>query len=311
MVRRGGRATGPLPPAPPGRGAGRRGAWRRATALLAAPAFVWYLVFLVGPLVSVFVFSLTDASTLIAPRRFTGLDNFRTVLTDDVFWTSAKNTAIQVGVVVPVMVVLGFMLGYYLFLRPPLAGLLRILFFTSALLSVATKAMIFYAILAPDGLVNQGLGGLGLGGLRENWLANPDTVLPVIMATDLWAGVGFLAVLFSAQLTALPTEVIDASRLDGCGNWRTMWHVAFGMIRGFVGVVAMLQYLWTLFLSATTVLLLTRGGPGTSSFTLSFLVWSKAFQQSDIGYSQAVGVILFAVGLAGAVLIRFSLRSKT
>src|SRR5687768_15053334 len=117
MVRRGGRATGPLPPAPPGRRAGRRGAWRRATALLAAPAFVWYLVFLVGPLVSVFVFSLTDASTLIAPRRFTGLDNVRTVLTDDVFWTSAKNTAIQVGVVVPVMVVLGFMLGYYLFLR--------------------------------------------------------------------------------------------------------------------------------------------------------------------------------------------------
>ncbi|PZF84347.1 transporter [Jiangella anatolica] len=278
--------------------------------IFAMPAFLWYLVFLVGPLASVFVVSLTNATTLIAPREFVGLENFRTMFGDDVFWMAVRNTAVQVGVVVPVMVVLGFMLGYYLFLRPPLAGLLRILFFTSALLSVATKAMVFYAILAPDGLVNQGLETIGLETLARNWLADPATTLPVIMAVDLWSGVGFLAVLFGAQLTALPADVIEASRIDGCGHWRSMWHVAYGMIRGFVGIVAMLQYLWTLFLSAATVLLLTSGGPGTSSVTLSYLVYSKAFQQSDIGYSQAVGVVLFVLGLAGAVAIRSALRSR-
>lgn len=278
--------------------------------LFALPAFLWYLVFLVGPLASVFVVSLTNATTLIAPREFVGLENFQTMFADDVFWTAVRNTAVQIGVVVPVMVVLGFMLGYYLFLRPPLAGVLRILFFTSALLSVATKAMVFYAILAPDGLVNQGLDAIGLDTLARNWLADPSTTLPVIMAVDLWSGVGFLAVLFGAQLTALPSDVIEASRIDGCGHWRSMWHVAFGMIRGFVGIVAMLQYLWTLFLSAATVLLLTSGGPGTSSVTLSYLVYVKAFQQSDIGYSQAVGVVLFVAGLAGAVAIRSALRSR-
>jgi multiple sugar transport system permease protein len=284
---------------------------RELTLLFALPAWVWYVVFLVGPLVSVFYFALTDATTLIAPRRLIGLDNLRTVLSDDLFWTAARNTAVQVGIVVPVMVVLGFMLGYYLFLRPPLAGLLRILFFTSALLSVAAKSMVFYAILAPDGLVNQALTGIGLEALTRNWLADSDTTLPVIMAVDLWSGVGFLAVLFGAQLTSLPGDVIEASRIDGCGHWRSMWLVAFGMLRGFVGVVAMLQFLWTLFLSATTVLLLTEGGPGTSSVTLSFLVYAKAFRQSDIAYSQAVGVVLFAAGLAGAVAIRLSLRSRT
>lgn len=300
------------PPGAPGpaRETARRSRHRDTPMVFALPAFLWYLVFLVGPLASVFVVSLTNATTLIAPREFVGLENFQTMFADDVFWTAVRNTAVQIGVVVPVMVVLGFMLGYYLFLRPPLAGLLRILFFTSALLSVATKAMVFYAILAPDGLVNQGLDAIGLDTLARNWLADPSTTLPVIMAVDLWSGVGFLAVLFGAQLTALPSDVIEASRIDGCGHWRSMWHVAFGMIRGFVGIVAMLQYLWTLFLSAATVLLLTSGGPGTSSVTLSYLVYVKAFQQSDIGYSQAVGVVLFVAGLAGAVAIRSALRSR-
>lgn len=300
------------PPGAPGpaRETARRSRHRDTPMVFALPAFLWYLVFLVGPLASVFVVSLTNATTLIAPREFVGLENFQTMFADDVFWTAVRNTAVQIGVVVPVMVVLGFMLGYYLFLRPPLAGLLRILFFTSALLSVATKAMVFYAILAPDGLVNQGLDAIGLDTLARNWLADPSTTLPVIMAVDLWSGVGFLAVLFGAQLTALPSDVIEASRIDGCGHWRSMWHVAFGMIRGFVGIVAMLQFLWTLFLSAATVLLLTSGGPGTSSVTLSYLVYVKAFQQSDIGYSQAVGVVLFVAGLAGAVAIRSALRSR-
>ena len=289
----------------PGRGP------RQRVTVLAVPALVWYLIFLVGPLGAVFYYSITDASTIVAPAHVVGLRNFERVLTDDLFWISVRQTLIHVGVSVPVMVVLGFMLGYYLFLRPPGAKVLRILFFTSALLSVSTKSMIFYAILAPKGLVNQTLGFLGLDALTHNWLADPTTTLGVIIAVDLWSGIGFLAILFSAQLTSVSVESIEASRLDGCGHWRSMWHVAFGTIQGFVGVIAMVQFLWSLFLSAGTVLLLTKGGPGTSSFTLSFLVWSKAFEQSDIGYSQAVGVILFVLGIIGAYIIRTALRSRT
>lgn len=277
---------------------------------LAVPATLWYFAFLIGPLLAVFVVSLTDASTLIAPQQFIGLDNFSRMFGDEIFWMAVRNTAIQVGIVVPIMVVLGFMLGYYLSLRPPLAQVLRALFFTSALLSATTKAMIFYAVFSPDGLLNQVLDAVGLSGLATSWLANPSTAFPMIMIIDLWAGVGFLAILFSAQLTSAPGEVFEASRLDGCGHWRAMWRVAFGMIQGFVGVVAMVQFLWTLFHSAVTVLLLTKGGPGTSTVTLSFLVWTKAFAQSDIGYSQAAGVVLFFVGLLGALAIKLSIRSR-
>lgn len=265
---------------------------------------------MVGPLLAVFVYSFTDASTIISKPQFVGFENYARIFGAQLFWDALRNTAVQITVVVPTMVVLGYMLGYLLYTRPRGARILRILFFTSALLSAPAKAMVFYSVLSPNGLLNQVLGWIGLEGLQTVWLADRFTALPVIMAIDLWSGVGFLAVLFSAQLTSVSNEVIEASRIDGCGDWRAMWHIAFGMIRGFAGVVAMLQFLWTLFGSATNVLLLTNGGPGTASTTLSYLVYLKAFVQSDIGYSQAVGVILFITGLLGVVTIRSILRSR-
>jgi multiple sugar transport system permease protein len=83
------------------------------------------------------------------------------------------------------------------------------------------------------------------------------------------------------------------------------------MVKDYVRTLTMLQYLWTLFTSAALILLLTKGGPGTSSTTLSYLVYAKAFAQRDLGYSQVVGVALLLFGVAGMLLIRAVLRSST
>jgi len=88
-----------------------------------------------------------------------------------------------------------------------------------------------------------------------------------------------------------------------------MWRIAFPMVKGYVRTLTMLQFLWTLFTSAALILLLTKGGPGTSSTTLSYLVYEKAFAQRDLGYSQVVGVVLLVLGVAGMLLIRALLRS--
>jgi len=291
-------------------GGAQRRRHRDIAGLFGLPALAWFLLFLVGPLVAVFVYSTTNATSIVGTPQFVGLANYGRIFSSEAFWASLRNTGLEIVIVVPLMVVLGFMLGYYLFTRPPLARLLRVFFFTSALLSAAAKAMVFYAVLAPSGLLNQSLGALGLGALQRTWLSDPATALAVIMAIDLWAGIGFLAILFNAQMTSVSGEIIEAARIDGCGDWRAMWHISWGMLQGFAGVIAMLQFLWTLFGSATNVLLLTQGGPGNASSTLSWLVYTKAFNQYDIGYSQAVGVVLFVTGIVGVVIIRSVLRSR-
>ncbi|MEU0840281.1 sugar ABC transporter permease [Streptomyces sp. NPDC005962] len=281
---------------------------REGGTILAVPALVWYLVFMVGPLAAIFVVAALHWPGMLQPVTFAGLGNVRTVLDDPVFWEAVRNTAVQLAVALPVMIGCAYMLGYYVAQRPPGHRVVRYLLFVPGLISTPAKAMVFYAALSPDGLVNGALTAVGLGSLTDAWLASPSTALGALIALDLWSGIGFTAVLFAARLSSVPDEVGEAAQLDGAGHWRTMWRVHFPVIRDYVGVVTMLQFLWTLFGSAQHVLLLTQGGPGASSTTLSFLVYQKAFIAADLGYSQTVGVFLFLTGLVGLLLIRRSFR---
>jgi multiple sugar transport system permease protein len=282
----------------------------RGLIVFTVPALVWYLLFMLGPVASMFYFSVVDWPTLIAPRLFNGLDNYRKVFGDPVFHAALHNTALQILVVIPVMIPLAFMLGYYLSTQPAGHRILRVLFFTPALISLSVQGMVFLAVLSPNGLVNGFLAEIGLGREQSAWLAGLHSALWCIIGINLWSGIGFTAVLFSARLASISPDIYEAAELDGAGHWNRMWKVSFPIARDFIGVTTMLQFVWTLFNSAGLILLLTRGGPGNSSVTLSYLVYEKAFVQSNIGYSQAVGVLLFAVGLVGMGLIRLTFRAR-
>lgn len=282
----------------------------RSLTVFGVPALLWYTIFMIGPLIAVFALSFYNWPGMIAPRTFVGLAKYRQVLADPVFHQAIRNTLIQVLIAVPVMIPLAFMLGYYLQLRPKGRRVLSVLFFTPGLISVSAKAMLFVGVLSPRGIVNSMLTTVGLEDLTRSWLADTSTALSSIIFVDLWSGIGWTAVLFSARLASVPGEIYEAAELDGCGHWRTMWRVAMPASKDFVGVASMLQFVWTLFNSAALVMLLTRGGPGTSSTTLSYLVYSKAFVQQDIGYSQVVAVVLFITGLLGMGAIRFAFREK-
>lgn len=291
---------------------------------LSVPALALYLFWTVVPIVFVFVFAFFDyqglldfvgSDGLVDPDRFTGWENTGLVLNDPVFWTAVRNTAIQVGIAVPVMIPLAFMLGFYLDRRPPGWKVLSIFFFTPGLISISIKGSIFYAMLSPNGGVNGVLDILGLGNdgvvdLTTAWYADASTALAVIIVADLWQGIGWTGVLFAARLASMPVELSEAAEVDGATQWQRMWRVSFGVVRDYVGTMAMLQFLWTLFNSAPIVFILTGGGPGTSSTTLSFLVYQKAFIEQQIGYSQVVGVLLFVCGLGGMVLIRRAFRES-
>ncbi len=298
--------------APSGRRRGRR---RRrdgngGLAILALPAVIWYFIFTVGPLFAMFYIALLDWRSFVSPSTFAGLANFEEVFTDPVFWTAVRNSVVQLAIVLPLMLPTAFMLGYYVSLKPRGHRILRVVLFTPALLSLAAMSVIFLSIFSPTGLINGVLDNIGLGALSTPWLANSQTAFGVVMVVNLWSGIGFTAILFSARLSAIPGDVFEAAELDGANHWRRVWGIAYPICRDYFGVILMLQFIWVLFTSAGTILLLTRGGPGSSSTNLSFLIYDKAFTQSQVGYSQAVGVILFFVGIAGMLLIRRIFRPK-
>ncbi|SKC70860.1 carbohydrate ABC transporter permease [Plantibacter cousiniae (nom. nud.)] len=285
----------------------RRSPLRERFPGLALPALIWYAVFMIGPVVAIFVIAFLRWPGMLETPSFAGVDNFRVVFADATFWAALGNSAVQIVVGLPIMIVLAFLLAFYVVQKPRGHRVLRYILFIPALISAPATAMVFYAMLNPDGLVNGLLAPLGLAG--NAWLADPSTALGAIIAVELWSGIGYSAVLIAARLDGVDTEIVQAARVDGASDWRIAWRMYWPIARDFIGVVTMLQFLSLLFNSAQTVLLLTQGGPGTSTMTLSYLIYSKAFVETDLGYSQAVGVVLFVLGLLGMWLIRRTLRA--
>lgn len=301
-------------PAPRGDGGRRsRGPRRRGQGALVAmslPGILTFLFFNIGPLLAVFILAFASYDGLLSKPEFVGLDNFREMIEDPTFWNAAKITGMQMLVLLPILMPVSFMLGYYLSTKPPLAGLLRVNLFAPALISTAAKAMVFFAILAPTGVLNGALTSLGLEQWARPWLADPETAFWCIIFVNLWNGIGYTAVLFNARLSSIPDDILMAAEIDGAGHWTKMWRICFPMSISYFGVLTMLQFLWILFTSATDILLLTRGGPGETTTTWSYLLYAKAFVEQEIGYSQAVGVVLFALGVLGIVVIRRVFRQN-
>jgi multiple sugar transport system permease protein len=124
-----------------------------------------------------------------------------------------------------------------------------------------------------------------------------------LVAIDIWGGIGFNSVLFFAALASLPEELYEAAMLDGAGYWTIMWKIAFPLMIDFIGIVTVLQFLGILS-GAAYMILLTNGGPGTATFTLGFYLYDQAFLSHRLGYSQAIGVLLFFIGIIAILLIR-------
>lgn len=277
---------------------------RRTFLLLVAPAVILFALMMLWPLLNMFYLSLVEWYGLVKPKTFVWLANYSRLVGDRHFYRALINTTIHVLVSMLTVMPLAYMLGFFLSQRRPGYRILRTIFFSPAMISVAAIAMMFLGIYLPDGILNTMLRGVGLDNWTRVWLANRSTVLGAIIAIDVWGGIGFYAVLFFAALSNVPSELYESALLDGAGLWTIMWRIAFPLTLEFFGVASMLHFLWILLGASQNVLLLTRGGPGDYSLTLGYYLYDQAFIAKRLGYSQTIGVFIFVVGVIGMLIIR-------
>jgi len=283
----------------------RRNARRRRVTFLflVTPALIWFLAFMLWPLLNMFYISTMRWDGLNLPKKFIFLDNFVRIFHDPKIAIALHNTGTYLLVGILGIVPFAFMLGFFLSLRKPGYRVLRTIFFSPSMLSVAALAMIFLGIYRPDGMLNSFLNSVGLSALSRAWLGNQSTALGALIAIDIWGGIGFNSVLFFAALASLPEELYEAAQLDGAGYWTIMWKIAFPLMLDFIGVVTILQFL-SILSGAAYVILLTQGGPGSATFTIGYYLYNLAFLTHRLGYSQAIGVLVFFAGIVVILLIR-------
>ena len=256
------------------------------------------------PLINMFYISTTRWDGLALPQTFVFLDNYARLIHDPNIAIAIRNTGIHLLVGIPGVLPFAFMFGFFLSLRKPGYRALRTIFFVPSMISVAALAMIFLGLYRPDGMLNVFLNSVGLSSLTRVWLGNKSTALGALIAIDIWSGIGFYSVLFFAALSSVPPELYEAAMLDGAGYWTIMWKIAFPLMLDFFFIVLILHFLYLLSGAAQNVILLTGGGPGTATLTLGYYLYNHAFLVQRLGYSQAIAVMLFFVGVVVILLLR-------
>ncbi len=201
-------------------------------------------------------------------------------------------------------------LGVALLLNRPLRGrsLIRLIFFAPYVLSEAITAIVFLQILQPDGLVDEALRSIGLGGLVQLWLADLGLVFYTLFVVITWKYVGFGIILFLAGLQGIPRELHEAAAIDGARSWTTLRYITLPLLGPTIRVWAFLATIGSIPLF-DLVWIMTRGGPAGASSTMASYMIDQGINSYRIGFATSVAVILFFVCFVVSILYQiFVLR---
>lgn len=266
--------------------------------IMLAPFLCVFALFIAYPLLNSLVLS-TQQTYGPGSVRSVGLDNYRALLADPLFWKALRNTTVfalaSVFLQLPLSLVLALLLN-----RPDVRcrGLFRLAFFAPALVGTVFVGMIFAVLFDKrTGLINAALhyATSPLGRFRWDldfaWLQ--DHIMPALVLASLWMWVGFNMVYFLAALQNVPRELVEASRVDGAGPWRRFTAVVVPAIRPVAGFVVLMSIVGSFQLfELPWILLNNTGGPENRGLTVVTYLYQAGFESGDLGYASAIGWVL-------------------
>jgi multiple sugar transport system permease protein len=282
------------PVAPPAPGRSRRVSDRWLAVGFISPAMLLLLSMSVFPLLWALYLSFTDYSaTRGGPARWIGFGNYTAVLTSSQVHQRALTTLIYVVGAVALQTVLGFTIAYLISRRTHGRGLLTTLFLVPMMLSPVVVGLFWRFMLdAQFGVVNSMLGSLGLG--QVEWLTQRRTALLSLVVVDTWQWTPFIMLIALAGLTAVPKYLYEAASIDRASEWFRFRTITLPLVWPLL-LIAVLFRAIEAFRLFDLVYILTSGGPGVSTETLSFHVYKVAFLGFNTGTASAYGILMVLV----------------
>lgn len=262
------------------------------------------------PALYAFNISLRNWSMLAQAKPFVGLQNYRDIFQDEVFWKALKNTFTYAVLGVPLQLVIGLGVALLLYNIKRLVAFFRALYFVPYVTSVVAVAWVWRFMYQPHiGIFNRILMDLGFEQIQ--FLRNPDTALYSILAMIIWHGVGFQIVLFLAGLQMIPDMYYEAAQIDGANSWQIFFRITLPLLNPtivFVVVMSSIRYL-QVFSEVMNMSNEGLGGPLNSTISVVLHIYRTAFHRFDMGRASAMTVVLFAIVMV-VTLIQMKLVTR-
>jgi multiple sugar transport system permease protein len=273
-----------------------------------APATLVVLGLSIFPAAWAFLLSLQKWNGF-SDATFIGTRNYTQLMSDPDLLSSIVHTIVYTVIFVPLSILAGVFLAVALNRRIRFIGLYRTAIFVPFVASAAATGILSTYLFNPQfGLVNNVLRVLGLP--QQGWLEDPHQAMIVIAIMSLWGQAAFTTVIYLAALQDVPSDLLEAARIDGANRWQSFWHIVWPQLAP-VTVFAMIWQTIEAIQLFDLVYTTTRGGPLDATKTIVYYLWEKAFTGLQFGYGSAVAYVLFAFTLIITVgVILYSRRSN-
>lgn len=274
----------------------------RAGYLFILPWLLGLLLFTIGPMLFslLLAFSKWDIITGVKSIEWVGLDNFRAIFQDDLFYQSLKVTFVFALVSVPLYQILSLLAAILLNMRSRGMKLFRLIYFMPSVIPAVAVSMMWVMIFNPEyGILNRALALFGIQG--PAWLQDPSYALGALIVMGIW-GIGNTIIIYLSGLQGVSEELYEAAELDGAGRLRRFSSITLPMISPTIffnlimGIIGGFQYF-------TQAFVMTNGGPLNSTLFYNLYLYNKAFQDYEMGYASALSWVLFVIILVFTLLV--------
>ena len=254
-----------------------------------APAIILIILVFVYPVVDLIWRSLFKEVN--GKIIFTKLIAYQNALSDPIFWISFKNN-LRLFLSVPILVILSLIISALIFERVRGWQIYRSIVFIPYVLAIPVVGIVFSYILQANGVFNTILRSVGLSAVAREWLGSSSTAIWAIMFVIIWKELGFGVVLFLARLSSISEELFDAAKLDGTNWWQQLFYITVPQMATVIEFYIIVNMITMLSWVFSYILVMTKGGPGNSTWVLEYFIYQKAFPYSQMQIASAAAVLL-------------------
>jgi sn-glycerol 3-phosphate transport system permease protein len=258
--------------------------------LMLLPAMTLLVLFTHYPAVANLWHSFYSTPRGARPAVFIGLDNYRNLVADPIFWKAFTNNLIYAAGTIPLSIALSLLMAVWVNGRIAGKGFLRLAYFTPTVLPMIAVANIWLFFYTPEyGLVEQISKGLGFA--SHNWLGSQSTALGCLMVVTVWKEAGFFMIFYLAALQSMSPHLAEAAAIEGASRWYFFRRVTFPLLMP-VTLFVLVNAVINAFRLVDHIVVMTRGGPDNATSLLLYYIYEIGFRFWDSSYAAALTMVL-------------------